>query len=138
MLNFMFRFILVLSAAVGGYMLLAAISNIDITTFALATAAEDARQDNTGLWTALIASLTINVLATITGIVNMVLGYKWKVAQLNANRSIEKKIDENTVVTKETKKAINGELDDRIKLEKAKSFKEGYDDHASGTTPFTG
>lgn len=115
-------------------LLLIATRTIDVTTFALAV--EEPKPDNTALWTALIASLVLNVLNFLSSTIGNVLQFWLKMAQIKTDVKItrtEKKVDENTVLTRETKKAVNG---DKAK-EKEESYESGYRDaqHGREKTP---
>lgn len=93
--------------------------------------------DNTALWTALIASLVLNVLNFLSSTIGNVLAFLLKRDQIRSEKKIDNntvKIDENTVMTKETKEVaqqtkryVNGEFDSRLGIEKELSFHEGME-----------
>lgn len=58
--------------------------------------------DNTGLWVALISSLTLNFFALVGGMFNAWLSFKLKMALRDAQASL----DENTTITKLTRVAV--------------------------------
>lgn len=66
-------------------------------------------QDNTALWIALISSLVLNFFAFVSGMFNTWLQFKLKMAFKDTQASL----DENTVITQQTKTAVKESLADR-------------------------
>lgn len=99
--------------------------------------------DNTGLWIALISTLGLAIVTAITSTINTVLNYKIKMAQIRTEHKVdrtqekidrtEKKVDENTELTKKTARAVNGELEDRLKLERRDAHAQGFREGAESS-----
>lgn len=133
MLNFMFRFILVSSAAITGYMLLSAISTIDVGT--LVVAADEVKSDSAAFWL-FLGGMVASIVGAVTSIAIAYFQFKLSMARITARLDstdekidrTEKKVDNNTVITMATKNAVNGETEKKVE----ESYESGYRDASHG------